>query len=81
MRSSSRGLALKISMLRPNHVRTPDTIQYTDRRQIDTSARTANALVMVRASVGSCENGDSPAKLSMLRTPNQMPTSGRWSVL
>lgn len=77
MRSSSRGLALKISKPRPNHVRTPDSIQYTDRRQIKTSARTAKALVMVRASVGSCENGDSPAKLSVPKTQNQMPRSGR----
>ena len=77
MRSSSRGLALKISKLRPNHVRTPDTIQYTDRRQIDTSAQTAKGLVTMRVGVGSCENGDSPAKLSVPMTLNQMLTSGR----
>lgn len=52
MRSSSRGLALKISKHRPNRVRTSDTIQYTDRRQIDTSARTAKGLVMVRGERG-----------------------------
>jgi len=55
MRSSSPGPTLRISKFRSNHVRMPDTIQYTDQRQIETSAQVRKNLVRAVASVGFCE--------------------------